>query len=201
VLLLASGPSAADTACDAVPALSSGLKGLRTLRASYVDRKTMTLMDEPLVGEGRIAYRHPDRLRMESLKPGRQVITVLGDRVRVSMPDLGREQELDLGRSSGAQALVRGILGVLSGRLEGLAQDYACTAVPEGDGWRLRLVPRREPASRFVREMVVRVGKDRLPFEIRTEEVGGDASVMTLGDVQVDRPFTEAETKAWFDGR
>lgn len=197
-VLLPASAARAETPCETIPALSGGLRDLKTLRAVYVDRKTLSLLAEPLVGEGRIAYQRPDRLRMESTKPGKQVVTVQGDRVRVTLADLGREQELDLSQSAGARALVQGILGVLSGRIDTLGKDYACTATAEGEGWRLRLVPRREPVNRMVREMVVTVGKDRLPREVRTDEVGGDSSVMTFRDVEVDRPFTDAETRAWF---
>lgn len=184
--------------CDQVPGLQKAFVAVTTLRAAYTDSKEIALLDAPLVSRGRIFYQRPDRLHMATESPSRQAVTLVGNRVKVVQQDLGRQESMDLGTSDVAKAVVSNILLVLGGRIDTLSDLYRCTAAPDADDWRLELVPLREPMTKVVRRMQVRVAGDGTLREVRVEEPDGDASTMTFTGADANRPFTDEEVRSYF---
>jgi len=181
-----------------VPGLAQAFSGVSTLRAAFTDRKDIAILDAPLVSSGHVFYQRPDRLHMATESPSRQSVTLVGTRVRVVQEDLGREQAMDLGASDVAKAVVANILLVLGGRIDALSALYRCTAEPERDAWRMTLVPLREPMTKVVRRMVVRLARDGTLREVRVEELDGDSSTMSFTDAVSNRPFTDPEVRSYF---
>ncbi len=191
-------PAKAAVPCDQAPGLAQAFTGVTTLRAAFTDRKEIALLDAPLVSKGHLFYQRPDRLHMVTESPSRQAVTLAGTKVKVVQKDLGREQAMDLSASDIAKAVVSNILLVLGGRIDELTQLYRCSAEAEADAWHLSLIPLKEPMSKVIRRMDVRMARDGTLREVRVEELGGDASTMTFTDLQANRPFTDPEVRSYF---
>ncbi|GEM_PF-3556096 len=171
---------------------------VRTLRASFIDRREVDLLSEPLTSRGHLYYQRPDRLHYALESPGRQEVIVVGSQVRVHEPDLGRSQSLDLGASVIARAVVTSLIQVLGGRLDRLEAEYRCRSLRMAEGWEVRLVPQGPPLDRVVRGIEVRIARDGSLREVLVREATGDSSRMTLENVQVNVPFSPEEEQADF---
>ena len=199
--LWAADPPAASAAvpCGQEKALAARFASVRTMRARFTEEKRISLLAQPLVSEGRIVYVKPDRIRQDTDRPARQTVLLSGTKVRILQHDLGREQTLDLASNSTARAIVRNILLVMSGRVEGLSDAYACTLSRPDGAYQLHLVPKQEPLTRMIRTMTVHVGADLKLRSLTIDEVGGDSSTLTFADVKHDEPLTEAQVKELFE--
>lgn len=184
--------------CDRIPGLAGRWADIRSLQADTTDVRRIRFLDAPLQSTGRMVYLRPDRLRMDTLTPSRQSVIVAGGRVTVRQHDLDRTETMNLDADQTARAIIDSILAVMGGRFDTLDADYVCTAAPDAAGWRLALVPRREPISRAVSRIEVELGPDRLIRQVVLHEIGGDSSTMTFSRVRANAPMTPEEEAAHF---
>lgn len=194
---IADTPASAN-ACDRVPGLAGRWADIQSFQADFTDVRRIRFLQDPLTSTGRLVYLRPDRLRMDTLTPSRQSVVVAGDRVTVHHHDLDRRDRMDLDADRTARAVVQSILRVMGGRFDALEADYACTAAPSEDGWRLALTPRNEPISRAIDRIEVDLGDDRLIRRVVLHEIGGDSSTMTFTRVRANAPMTPQEEAAHF---
>lgn len=195
----ATAPASEPVHCENIPELAGGLGHVATLRADYTESRTLSLMSEPLLSKGSILYARPDRLRMATTSPSRQTVTLVGTRLTVVHHDLDRRETMELDRNPIARAVTGNILRVLSGNIDTLGGEYRCTASPvDGGGWRLGLIPLKEPMSKVMRSMTVTVGPDRLVREVLMEEVGGDSSTMTFFNARAGEALSPEAVAAEF---
>lgn len=183
--------------CKTVPELSTVVEGFRTMQSTYTERKHLSLMEDPLVSEGKIYFIAPNLLKMVTVRPFRQTLTIDGQSLLIVQHDLGKEDRLDLGQVPTARAMVRSILEVLAGRVTELENRYHCTAERDGKGYVLDLVPTREPMISMVTRLRVRVEPALGIKEIVTEEKDGDRTVLTLTNVEYDGVLTRDDSDSY----
>jgi len=175
-LVLACLATAAHAAFD-VDQLMGELAQHKGGRAKFVEKRTLAVLDRPLIATGEMIYTAPDRLEKRTLTP--QPETMLLDKDRLSLERGKRKLSINLSSQPEAQAFVDSIRNTLSGNRAALEKSYALQLSGNNDDWVLTLSPSEPKIAALLQRITVSGAKD----QIRTIEyllADGDRSELSI---------------------
>ena len=146
-------------------------------RASFVDTKTMAMLDAPIASSGELRFAAPDFLEMRTLKPKPQTIILLANQLTVELG--GRSHQLNLDDHPDIAVLVNSIRATLNGDLNLLQRDYLVGLSGDAARWTLNLVPVDPRARQRVRAIRIE-GHQGQVRSIAVLQTDGDHSLMTI---------------------
>ena len=185
--------------CSDEAELIKNFSAFTTMRTDYREEKTIFLMSEPLVSEGKIHYLKPDKIHQTIEKPTRQTVIISKDTLKIIQNDLHREQTMDLSSNEAAKMIVQNILMIMSGQIDALSETYQCSLRKEEDHFVLTLLPQQEPMNKMIQSITVEVNNPELIITRFTiKEVGGDTSQMIFSNTVVDKPYSDQELSDFF---
>lgn len=195
VALLAFATAAHAQDAPSLDALLAGFSAMPGLRATFHEEKQIALLSTPIESEGVIAFAGPSTLLRAQTSPGREAALLEGERIELFAE--GERQTMRLGEHEVVDAFIETFRLVLRGDRAGLEGFYRLEYERDGASWTLRLHPRSRALRGFLRVMVLR-GSGRALQSIRLEEQSGDASTITLRDVDATTARTPAEVRGMF---
>ncbi len=176
VLLPASG-NAADWNLDQ---LMHGLAQIRSGHARFVEKKFISMLDEPVESSGELFYTAPDHLEQRTLKPRPESMTVDGS--TLVMARGGRERRLQLEDYPELAAFIDSIRGTLAGDRKALERNYRLSLEGTAERWMLQLVPAQERMQAVIRSIHI----TGVRYSVRSIEItrtDGDRSLMRIEEV------------------
>ncbi len=200
--VLVAGPAArggAPAVAAPAPAPGEGLS-LETLmhhfattsgvRAEFREVKEIALLDAPLVSDGVLYFVPPRRFARFTTRPGASSFVIDGD--HLAFRDETGGDTVDLSSNRVARAIVDNMIGLWSGDLAALRQNYEVGFAADGSRWKIRLRPLHAPVDKLIAHIVLE-GDGAQLSRMELLEKGGDRTITTFHDTQVDRRFTPAE--------
>ena len=177
-LLSCGGGQAADwTLAELMQSLAQKKSG----KASFVEKKYISLLDQPLESSGELSFEAPDRLEKRTLKPRPEVLLLDGDSLTVTQHDK-RPLYLRLQQHPEVAALVDSIRATLSGDLVALEKNYSIQFTGGPNKWQLTLTPLQKAVTKVVSQ--IRIGGTEAHIKtISFEQMDGDRSEMTISKV------------------
>lgn len=160
-----------------IDALMAELAQAKPGRAKFVEKKTVSLLDEPVVSSGELLYVAPDRLERKTLKPAPETMLVDGDRVMLERG--GRTHTLSLQEHPELAGLVDSIRGTLAGNRQMLERSFRLQLEGSRTYWKLTLVPIDTRLTRMIRAIRMEGTHERVR-SIELEQMDGDFSIMTI---------------------
>ena len=160
--------------------LMQALAQVKAGEGTFVERRTVQMLERTLESSGRIAFEAPDTFVRETIKPRRESVKVVGNNVTMSQGNRSRTVSLDA--SPEASLIFEAIRGTLTGNREALEKHFKATVTGSAERWSLELVPREV----LLRELVVSIrmsGLRALVREVLVVMADGDRSVMTIEPV------------------
>src|SRR5262245_7879581 len=125
-LLLALIPLLAGTAPQlTITELMQMLGSVESANARFVETRHSALLKSPLVLQGTLAYRRPDRVEKHVLSPYDERITVEGGRLSLENRAQNRKRSMAVTAAPGLAALVESIRATRAGDLAALQRYYA----------------------------------------------------------------------------
>ena len=126
------------TTSDCLGAIQAAHGDLFTLTASIVQTKHLSLLDEPLISTGRLAFKRPDQLllQMESPRPLRIVM----NGSRLVIPELGPEANAAL--QGAPPAVLSRLHAIFAGDISALDEAFHIRASEDDAGIAVELEPR-----------------------------------------------------------
>ena len=190
-----SGSASADPAVTSIEDLMRLFARSGGVQARFHEIRYVSLLTAPLESEGMLYFAAPDLLARHTTRPGRSSVVVRGS--HVVLRDETGVQDLPVGSSELAPALIDHLAGLLRGDLEALRARHTIRFDLHGQGWELRL----EPRSRVVRSVIdsIRIegrGDELVAMEV--VETNGDRTVTSFSEVQRGRTFTPSEIERFF---
>lgn len=157
--------------------LLAGFAAQRESRASFVEKKTVQVLDRPLVSSGELSFVAPDRLEKRTLRPRRELLRLEGDTLTL---ERGEERmRLDLRSFPEAAAFVQSIRGTLAGDREALERVYRLRLEGIAASWVLTLTP-RDPGMASLVESVRIAGRRADVSVIEIRYASGDRTLMSV---------------------
>ena len=160
-----------------VERLLAGFAQTREARASFVERKTVRVLERPLVSSGELRFAAPDRLEKRTLRPRAELMVLDGDLLTLERGE--RRLQIDLRSYPEIAAFVQSIRGTLAGDREALERVYRLALEGTQDSWALTLVPRTPAMAGLVAR--VRIAGHRADISVvEIVHVNGDSSLMSV---------------------
>jgi outer membrane lipoprotein-sorting protein len=182
LLMAVAGAQAADTARSEqdwkLPQLMASLQQVQAAKASFVERKFMRILREPLQSSGQLVYVRPDKLQKDTILPKPERLTVEGGQLTIEQQG-DKTRQLALQDFPQIWAFVESIRATLAGDLPTLTHFYDVSLQGRRENWTLQLVPKDSKTRALV--SIIRISGDNETIRnVKTEEADGDFTSMTI---------------------
>ena len=175
-LALATLSAAAFAAWD-LQLLKETLAQNKSGRATFVESKTLAVLDKPVESSGELLYTAPDRLEKRTLKPKPESMLVNGDELLI---ERGRQKyRLQLQAYPELAAFIDSIRGTLAGDRKALERHYRLSLDGTAERWSLLLLPLDEKMLAVVQRIRINGARDQLR-SVEVSQADGDSSLMTI---------------------
>jgi hypothetical protein len=193
----ASAAPPASKASVTVEGLLDAFAKMPGLYVKFREEKQMALLAAPLVNEGTIHF-HKGTLARHTTAPMKSSLVIFEDRLEFG-DESGREK-LDLAGNPVVRLFVDSFTKVLAGDRAAIERIYNVeftTTDAATRSWKLVLRPKLDPMNKVIARLEL-VGEDLVMRQMIVLEVGGDQTVTTFSDVDVNRSYSAAEAKRIF---
>ena len=116
--------------------LSGKARNIESFSGTFVRHREIVVLPMPLNSEGKFSYHHQTGITWTTLHPVQS--TVIISSRGIQMEDTGSVR-----RTVGSPQIAEALLGLFSGRLESLSEQFTIKANGSISDWRLQLTPKR----------------------------------------------------------
>ena len=176
-LCASSGVNAADADNFDIARLMQLFSQAPESEVAYTEKKYSSLLAEPVVSSGTLAYRRPDTVEKNMTAPRKERFRIIGE--ELIMVRNGLEKRFPLSSQPLLSALAASLRGVLAGDAALLRKYFLVILEGEELAWRLELVPFDDEIARYVERIVVSGRAGRIE-QIDERDSSGDRSVLQV---------------------
>lgn len=157
--------------------LMRGLAQARSGHASFVEKKFIAMLDQPVESSGELFYSAPDHLEKRTLKPKPETMLVDGGTLII---ERGRKKHrLQLQDYPELAAFLDSIRGTLAGDRQALERNYRLDLDGSAERWTLQLLPVDEKMQAVVQRIRISGVRDAVR-SIEITQADGDSSLMLI---------------------
>src|SRR3989338_1653574 len=133
--------------------LMQSLADIRTGHASFVEKKSIAMLDRPVESSGELFYSAPDRLEKRTLKPKAE--SMLLDKETLTIEQRGKKRALSLQSYPELAAFIDSIRGTLAGDRKALERTYKLSMEGDEQSWNLVLLPAEDKMKKVVAKISI----------------------------------------------
>ena len=146
-------------------------------RASFVEKKSIAILDKPVESSGELLYTAPDHLEKRTLKPKPESMVVNGGELLI---ERGRQKHrLQLQAYPELAAFIDSIRGTLAGDRQALERNYRLSLEGSAERWALQLLPLDEKMQAVIQRIRINGVRDQVR-SIEITQADGDSSLMAI---------------------
>lgn len=164
-----------------LPQLMHLLAQKKAGKATFVEKKYISIIDQPVVSTGKLSFVAPDKLEKHTLTPKPESLVLSGGMLSIERPG---KQRITAGLEEYPEVAVfiESIRGTLAGDLSALEKLYQIDLTGSASKWQLMLIPKQgRMRSIFSSIRISGVHADVKAMDI--EQRDGDRSEMTITPV------------------
>lgn len=177
LLALALLPAISRAADWNIEQLMHSLAQTRAGHASFVETKSIAMLDKPVESSGELFYSAPDHLEKRTIKPKPELMIVDGDTLLI---ERGRQKHrLQLQAYPELAAFIDSIRGTLAGDRKALERNYRLSLDGSAAQWTLQLLPTDEKMRAVVKHIRI-AGEHGTVLSIAITQADGDSSMMLI---------------------
>lgn len=160
--------------------LMHGLAQIHSDHSSFVEQKSIAMLDKPVESSGELFYTAPDHLEKRTIKPKPESMILDHDTLVIAR---GRQkQRLPLQDYPELAAFIESIRGTLAGDRKALERNYRLSLDGTAEHWTLQLLPVDEKMQAVVKRIRIAGVRDSLR-SIEITQADGDRSLMLIEKV------------------
>lgn len=157
--------------------LMDSLAQNRSSQASFVEKKTIAILEKPVESSGQLFYTAPDHLEKRTLKPKPESMVIDGGDLLI---ERGRQKHrLQLQAYPELAAFIDSIRGTLAGDRQALERNYQLSLEGTAERWTLQLLPRDDKMLAVVQRIRITGARDQVR-SIEITQADGDSSSMSI---------------------
>jgi outer membrane lipoprotein-sorting protein len=176
---------------DGLNAIIAAQSEIKSLKASFVQTKMLSIFDETIEASGTIVIEKPDFYCWTYEQPERSVFYVDGMRTGSFEPNSGERKEVALDSKIGLATIIQSLTSIITGNLESTTNsDFDISKnPPSNDLLSYTFRPRAETLQSLFRQVTIRFDRrTKLAKDLEILEQNGDTSQMQFNDWQIDVP-------------
>jgi hypothetical protein len=162
-----------------LPQLMQQLSQVHAASARFTERKTIALLNTPLLTAGTLTYVAPAYIRKTTETPAPQNFVLDHDNVSITAGPDQPAQHFSLNADPRIAGLVEGIRATLAGDLPALQRVYSVQFTGTEPDWQLLLRPKDPALAYMVKWMIIRGAGNRITT-IDSASANGDHSEMGI---------------------
>ena len=157
--------------------LMQSLATAKNGHASFIEKKSIAILDKPVESSGELFYTAPDRLEKRTLKPKAESMVL--DKDKLIVEQRGKKHVLSLQSYPEIAAFIDSIRGTLAGDRKTLERTYKLSMSGTRQDWDLSLLPLEDKMKKVVTSINIS-GDDNMLKTIEIKQADGDSSVMII---------------------
>ena len=154
------------------------LKQSPPVRAPFVEERHLSLLSEPVIVSGELAFNPPDRLEKRVTSPEPELLVVDGDEMTIESARAG-SRRMNVRLYPAVNALMTGLRATLTGNAARLRDVFFVSVDGNEQEWTLTLRPRAQSVLEVV-ELVRISGTRNLVNRTEIVDKNGDRTVTRL---------------------
>lgn len=160
--------------------LMFGLAHIRSGHVSFVEKKSIAMLEKPVESSGELFYSAPDHLEKRTFKPKAESMIVNGGELLL---ERGRQTyHLQLQNYPELAAFIDCILGTLAGDRKALERSYRLSLEGTAERWTLQLLPLDAKMQAVIQH--IHIGGERAQVRsIEIVQADGDSALMTIQEL------------------
>lgn len=177
---------------EIMASLTKTASSMQTMQCRFVQSKTMSMLAEPSVSEGKMYFASPDRLRWEYVKPYAFALVVNGERI-VKVTD-GQAEALDGNSGRMYQGITSMIMSSASGKKLFDATTFDIVLYDDGAYWKAEMTPKRRDMKRMFSQLVFRFDKKTQVIDhVEFLDPKGDNTVIRFEEIRLNEKIGEEQ--------
>ncbi len=157
--------------------LMQSLSQTRSSRASFIEKKSIAMLDKPVESSGELFFTAPDRLEKRTFKPRSESLIVNGDELLIERSR--HKYQLQLQGYPELATFLNSIRGTLAGDRKALERSYRLSLDGNAERWNLLLLPLDEKMLKVIKRILISGVRDQVR-SIEITQADGDSSLMTI---------------------
>jgi outer membrane lipoprotein-sorting protein len=157
--------------------LMQSLAASKSSHASFIEKKSIAILDKPVESSGELFYTAPDRLEKRTQKPKAESMVL--DKDKLIVEQRGKKHVLSLQSYPEIAAFIDSIRGTLTGDRKALERTYKLSMSGTQQDWDLSLLPLADKMKKVVTSINIS-GDDNMLKTIEIKQADGDSSVMII---------------------
>lgn len=177
---------------EIMASLTKTASSMQTMQCRFVQSKTMSMLAEPSVSEGKMYFASPDRLRWEYMTPYAFALVVNGERI-VKITD-GQAEALDGNSGRMYQGITSMIMGSASGKKLFDATTFDIVLYDDGACWKAEMTPKRRDMKRMFSQLVFHFDKKTQVIDhVEFLDPKGDNTVIRFEEIRLNEKIGEEQ--------
>jgi outer membrane lipoprotein-sorting protein len=157
--------------------LMRGLAQTHSNHASFVEKKSIAMLDKPVESSGELFYTAPDYLEKRTLKPKPE--SMILDHGTLVIERGRQKHQLQLQDYPELAAFIDSIRGTLAGERKALERNFRLSLDGSAEHWTLQLLPTDEKMQAAVKRIRITGVRDTVR-SIEITQADGDSSLMLI---------------------
>ena len=175
---------------EIMASLTEAASSMQTMQCRFVQSKTMAMLTEPSVSEGKMYFSSPDRLRWEYLTPYPFALVVNGEKI-VKVTD-GKSEVLDGNSGRMYQGITNMIMGSASGKKLFDTSTFDVVLYDDGVCWKAEMTPKRRDMKRMFSQLVFHFDKKSQVIDhVEFVEPSGDKTIIQFEEIRLNEKIGE----------
>ena len=153
------------------------LSQVHSSQVNFVEKKSIAMLDRPIISSGELFYTAPDHLEKRTLKPKAETMILDHDSVVITRGL--HSYHLQLADYPALAGFIDSIRGTLEGNQQTLERNYDLSLEGTMAHWSLQLLPINAQIKTQITRICIVGANDELR-SIEINQADGDSSVMTI---------------------
>ena len=183
-------PVSAAEQASMIQAIAATTGTIRTMRCTFCQVKTLSLLNEELVSTGTMLYSRPARLRWQYLKP--YTYTFIINDSRALMKNPGQEHVIDTRQSKLLGEITQIMVNSVTGKCLTEKSDFNIRMGKATGEWIAELQPVQKELKAMFKLIKLHIDpKAHAINQVELQETTGDVTRIYLSDYQLNAPIDE----------
>jgi outer membrane lipoprotein-sorting protein len=163
-------------------------ESIRSIRATFVETTTSSLLQKPLVANGTVVAAPPGLVSMTYRAPDRHTVTIDGQSLAIEWPDRREQQVIDIANTQ--KRIEQYFAHASIAQLRSMFDISAAPDATVAGTIRVDMRPKRKQVREGLERLELWIDRDQLLLsQLRMTFPGGDQKTIRLEDVTVNVPI------------
>jgi outer membrane lipoprotein-sorting protein len=165
-----------------IDALMQSLAKIKSGRASFVEKKTIAMLDRPVESSGELLYTAPDHLEKRTVKPKPETMVVDGGTLVIERGT--QKLTVQMQEYPELAGFIDSIRGTLAGDRKALERSFRLNLEGPAERWLLSLQPTNARMANSIHLIRITGSRDNVR-SIEIIQTDGDRSQMTIERIAI----------------